>query len=58
MTVEDLIKLEIEKTKKELNRLELLLPKANGNEIEVCPICKTKNYYYNVKDNSRTCAFC
>ncbi len=58
MTVEELIKLEIEKTQKELERLKLLLPNVSGSANRVCPNCKTKNYHYNVKSNSWTCAFC
>ena len=58
MTVEKLIKLEIEKTQKELERLKLLLPNVSGSATRVCPNCKTKNYHYNVKSNSWTCAFC
>lgn len=58
MTIEELIKLEIEKTQKELDRLKLLLPNVSGSATRTCPCCKTKNYHYNVKTNSWTCAFC
>lgn len=58
MTVEELVKLEIEKTKKELKRLEDLLPKAKGDSVKICPLCKTKNYHYNVKYDYWTCALC
>lgn len=53
----DRIKLEIEKHEKEIERLKLLLPKVTGNDLEVCPECKTKNYHWNT-NNRWCCAFC
>lgn len=58
MTIADLLKVEIEKTQKELDRLKLLLPNVVLSAVRKCPNCKTKNYHYNVKNNSWTCAFC
>ena len=58
MTIADLLKIEIEKTEKELNRLKLLLPDVVGSATKKCPNCKTKNYHYNVKTNSWCCALC
>jgi hypothetical protein len=52
MTVADLIKIEIKKKQKELDRLKLLLPNVSGSELKTCPNCKTKNYHYNPKNNS------
>lgn len=56
--VEELIKLEIEKKQKELDRLKSLLSNTSGESIRICPRCKTKNYHYEVRSNSWVCAFC
>tara|TARA_R110000850_G_C9648591_1_gene434123 strand:- start:305 stop:481 length:177 start_codon:yes stop_codon:yes gene_type:complete len=58
MTVADLLKIEIEKTQKELDELKLLLPNVSGSALKTCPNCKTKNYHYYAKTNSWCCAFC
>jgi len=58
MTIADLLKIEIEKTQKELDRLKLLLPNVSGSALKNCPDCKTKNYHYYPKTNSWCCAFC
>lgn len=58
MTVKELIKLEIKKTEKELERFKLLLPTVSGSAIKECPNCKTKNYHYCHKTNSYWCAYC
>ena len=58
MTVECLIKKEIKKTQKELDRLKLLLPTVSGSALKKCPVCKTNNYHYYVNNNIWSCAFC
>jgi len=58
MTIADLVKLEITKTIKELERLQKLLPNVKGDAIKKCPNCKTKNYHYDVKYDIWVCAYC
>ena len=58
MLIQDLVKLEIEKTQKEIERLKELLPKVSGEDLKVCPCCKTKNYRFFVKTGNWACQFC
>lgn len=58
MTKAELIKIEIEKTKNQLEKLQSLLKNAKGDAIEICPRCKTKNYHYYPQTDYWCCAFC
>ncbi len=57
MTKKERVEQEITKIEKELQRLKLLLPNVSGNDLEVCPVCKTKNNHWNTNDKW-CCAFC
>ena len=54
---------EINKHQKEISKLhsvkEMIWRGEIDNELlKECPMCKTKNYHWNVSSNTWTCAFC
>ena len=53
----DKINKEIKRLEKELERLYLLKQNVNGDAVEVCRKCMTKNYIWNI-DDSWCCGFC
>jgi len=46
----ELIKQEIEKHERELERLKLLFHNVRGSTLSICPNCKTKNYHWDSRD--------
>jgi uncharacterized Zn finger protein (UPF0148 family) len=52
-----LIFLEIKKHRAEIIRLQTLLIEVDGDTLEHCPQCKTKNYHWST-DGKWCCAFC
>jgi hypothetical protein len=57
MTKKEKIAQAIKFHEQELERLKVLMNNVDGKVLELCPSCKTKNYYWNL-DNTWTCAFC
>lgn len=53
----DKVKIAIENNLQELKRLRLLEKQVEGNTLEDCPNCKTRNYHWEI-NNKWVCAFC
>ena len=59
MTVKRAIQIEIDKTLKKLEALQVALEKADdGPDCRVCPDCKTKNLMYHADLGWWNCAYC
>lgn len=60
MRIEELIKQEIEKTQKKIEKLKVELEKCDkeARSPKECPLCKTKNYHYYPQINTWCCACC
>lgn len=57
MTKKELIESEIREIEIESKRLEELFKTVEGDSIEICPRCNTKNYHWST-DNKWCCALC